>query len=121
VLAALLRSDAQPSLWWGSPVECQSALYRHHRDGHLPEAPLGDGLHRLARFVEQATIVIPTSFLRDRAGTLIAIHPLRAGDALQLAAALTWRDDAPDGRTAFVSLDRRLREAASREGFTLLP
>jgi hypothetical protein len=78
VLVALLRADAGPSLWWGSPVECQSALYRHHRDGRLSQTPLADGLHRLAGLVEQADLVAPTGRLRDRAGTLVATHPLRA-------------------------------------------
>ena len=51
---------------------------------------------------------------------LLAVHPLRAADAFQLAAALQWCG----GRTkdvGFVSFDARLREAGYREGFTLLP
>jgi hypothetical protein len=50
----------------------------------------------------------------------VASHPLRAADALQLAAALVWCDEAPQG-TAFVCLDDRLRDAARREGFAVLP
>ncbi len=40
---------------------------------------------------------------------------------LQLAAALTWVRPRPPHRHAFVSLDPRLREAAAKEGFRLLP
>jgi hypothetical protein len=47
-------------------------------------------------------------------------HPLRAGDALQLAAALVSSEDAPQGET-FVCLDTRLRDAARREGFAIRP
>ncbi len=46
-------------------------------------------------------------------------HPLRAADALQLGAAIV----AADGDTAsleFVTLDRRLADAALREGFPTL-
>ena len=53
------------------------------------------------------------------AGSYAAI-PLRAGDALQLSAALTWTEDAPRGET-FVCLDARLRDAASRQGFAIRP
>jgi hypothetical protein len=45
---------------------------------------------------------------------------LRAADALQLAAALIWCEEQPAGEV-FVCLDDRLREAARREGFTLVP
>jgi hypothetical protein len=48
------------------------------------------------------------------------VHPLRAADALQLAAALVWVEEQPHGE-GFVSLDGRLRDAAAREGFTLVP
>lgn len=40
----------------------------------------------------------------------------RLGDALQLAAALEWCEDSPQGR-AFLSADRKLRESAVLSGF----
>lgn len=119
-LVALLRNDPDRTLWWGSPVECQSALYRRHRDATLPAGLLEQALRRLTSLVEDADVVAPTLRLRDRAGRLLAAHPLRAGDALQLAAALVWCDDTPGGET-FVCLDERLSAAARREGFAILP
>jgi len=56
----------------------------------------------------------------DRAERLLEIHPLNAADALQLAFALAWCQERPQGR-AFICLDGKLREAARREGFRLLP
>jgi hypothetical protein len=89
-----------------------------------PQSPLLAGLLRSdterAILVEAADIVAPTPRVRDRAGRVLGAHPLRAADALQLAAALVWCDDAPQGET-FVCLDDRLRQAAAREGFTLSP
>jgi len=79
------------------------------------------GLQRLTHLLEDSHIIAPTLRLRDRAGGLVAAHPLRAGDALQLAAALMWCDDAPSTATPFVCLDGRLRDAARREGFAILP
>jgi uncharacterized protein len=119
-LATLLRSDPEPALWWASPVECQSALYRQHRDGGLAVTLLDEALARLGGLVEGADFVAPGTRVRDRAGRLLAAHPLRAGDALQLAAALVWCAEAPQG-DRFVCLDDRLREAARREGFAILP
>ena len=47
---------------------------------------------------------------------VLRVHPLRAADALQLAAALEWSGGAASGM--FITYDERLRDAASREGFT---
>jgi len=54
------------------------------------------------------------------AGRLLLSHPLSAADALQLAAALTWAGKQPREH-AFVCLDRRLHDAARKEGFLILP
>ena len=55
-----------------------------------------------------------------RTECLLAVHPLRAADGFQLAAALLWSRGETAGRH-FVSFDQRLREAARREGFAVLP
>ena len=65
-------------------------------------------------------MIAPTVALRERAGRLLRRHPLRAADALQLAAALAWTEHAPGGER-FVCLDDRLRVAATREGFAISP
>lgn len=119
-MVSLLASDRAPALWWTSPVECQSALHRRRREKVLSPAVLADALARLDRLAEDVDVVAPTAPLRERAGRALAAHPLRAADALQLAAALVWADDSPAGE-AFVCLDDRLREAAGREGFQVLP
>ncbi len=120
VVTALLRSDPAVVLWWASPVECQSAIYRRYRDGALPEPSLTGALTRLQTLVLYVDFIVPSNRVRERAGRVLAAHPLRAGDALQLAAALVWCEEAPQG-DSFVCLDDRLREAARREGFTILP
>lgn len=58
--------------------------------------------------------------VRARAKRLLSVHALRAADSLQLGAALTAVEDEPFG-WGFVCLDERLSEAASREGFRVLP
>jgi predicted nucleic acid-binding protein len=122
MLLALARSDDRPTMWWASPAECQSAIYRHHRDTPLPSTALEAALRRLDDLVEDTDIVAPTPTLslRARAGRLLSLHALRAADAVQLAAALIWCEDAPRGE-GFVCLDARLRDAARAEGFGILP
>ena len=75
---------------------------------------------RLRLLVQHADAVAPTDELRHRAGRLLAVHPLRAADALQLAAALEWCEQQPQGE-GFATLDARLAQAAAAEGFTVHP
>ena len=74
----------------------------------------------LADLLRGVSEIEPTHVVRERAERLLGVHALRAADALQLGAALTWARERPQGM-ALVSLDDRLRTAARLEGFTLLP
>jgi uncharacterized protein len=115
-----LAADREVTVWWGTPVECLSAIYRRHRESPVPAPLLTEALNRIRALVEDADTVSPTDDVRRRAGRLVAAHPLRAADALQLGAALVWCEEQSHGE-AFVCLDARLREAARREGFSLVP
>lgn len=120
LLTRLLGSDAEPVIWWGTPLECQSAIQRRHREHPLTQTELTAATERLRLLVQHADSIAPNDDVRRRAARLLAFHPLRAADALQLAAALVWCEEQPHGET-FVSLDDRLRAAALREGFTVSP
>jgi predicted nucleic acid-binding protein len=119
-LTAKLAGDREVVIWWATPLECQSAIERGHRDALLPKAIRAQAQERLRALVEHADAVAPTDEVRRRAARLVAGHSLRAADALQLAAALIWCEEQPHAET-FVSLDDRLREAAQKEGFSVEP
>ena len=119
-LVALLSADREVVIWWATPLECQSALYRRHRDTPLPPPVMRDVTDRLRAFVEHADTIAPTDEVRRRAARLLASHALRAADALQLAAALVWCEEQPHNET-FISLDERLCAAARKEGFEIAP
>jgi predicted nucleic acid-binding protein len=119
-LTSLLATDASPAVFEFTAVECASALYRRRRQSALSSPIVREALQRLEAFCEDATQVSATEVVRKRAMRLLATHPLRAGDALQLAAALVWCQESPQLQR-FVSLDDRLREAAGAEGFWLIP
>ena len=120
VLTSLVAADKDVTIWWATPLECQSAMYRRHRAVPLSSGSLAAATERLRGLVELADTVSPTDELRRRAARLVAVHPLRAADALQLAAALLWCEEQPH-HEGFVSLDARLREAARAEGFEVKP
>jgi hypothetical protein len=118
-LTERLGADREVTVWWGTPLECESALRRLARDQALAAPELHRALGRLRALMEDVDTVVPTLDLRNRAARLLGVHPLRAADALQLAAALVWCEEQPAGES-FVCLDTRLSDAAAREGFTVV-
>lgn len=118
--ATLARQDQPLVVWWGTPVECASALSRLGRGGAIPDADADRALDLLRVLAEAWTEVLPSDQVRALAIRLLRVHPLRAADALQLAAALVWAEGAPAGRE-IVTRDDRLAGAARKEGFVTLP
>jgi len=108
------------AIWWVTPTECIAALMRRQREGTAAVGEVQAIQVDLERLLSSALEMEPVQQVRLTAQRLQANHPLRAADALQLAAALVWAEQQPSGRE-FVSLDRRLRDAAQREGLTVLP
>jgi len=111
-----LRADPVIVLWWGTSVECVSALARREREGALAPRASSNAVNRLRRLVGAAHEVLPSEPVRSTAERLLRVHALRAGDALQLAAALVAAQGEP-GSLEVVCLDERLTLAAEREGF----
>jgi len=120
IIEALAADDPEMVVWWASPVECGSALHRLRREGVFTPAAPAQVLVRLTQALDAANVVQPGDGLCATALRLLATHPLRAADALQLAAAMLWARGAPAGKD-FVCLDERLRTAAILEGFAVLP
>lgn len=120
-LLALRSEDPGLAVWWGSVVECAAALARRRREGTIRSDTEAEARRRLADLSAAWFEISPSPALRQTAGRLVGVHELlRAADALQLAAALTWAGDEPPAH-AVVTLDDRLRDAALREGFHVLP
>ena len=115
-------AEADPALvvWWATRTECLSALARRRRDRQL-SAPVEQRARRvLVALAAEWSEVLPSETLRQRSERLLSVHALRAVDAFQLAAALLW-SRGETAAHAVVSFDDRLREAARREGFEVLP
>lgn len=115
----LLSDDPTLVVWWGTQIECISAFMRQVREGNLSASGERQARQVLGSLIQSWIEMLPSEAVRSTAERLLVVHPLRAADALQLAAALQWRRDAADYE--FVSFDNRLREAAYKERFLLYP
>ncbi len=115
----VFERDPELVVWWSTEIECVSALARRERDGGPIGATVTEALARLAALSIGWREVQPAGHLRQIATRLLRVHPLRAADALQLAAAIVASEDQP-ASLQFVTLDDRLALAAEREGFTVV-
>lgn len=113
-----LRADPRMVVWWGSRVECVSALRRLWREGAIAPADVEFGLGSLQLLAGRWIEIVPHHEVRQLAERLLAQYPLRAADSLQLAAALAWVGRIA-GAAVFATFDGRLMNAAQREGFAL--
>ena len=116
----LMKTDDDIVVWWMTHVECLSALSRRQRERVLPSGDAGKARAILSALAAAWSEVQSTEMVRGRAERLLSIHPLRAADAMQLAAALVWAQETPRGFD-FVCLDQNLREGALKEGFSIRP
>jgi hypothetical protein len=113
------RDDPRLAVWCLTPVEIESALSRRSREG-LEAVGVDRVRTDLRTLSEKWAEIVSLDVVRSRATRLLHTHLLRAADALQLAAALVVCDERPES-LSFVCLDDRLREAARKEGFPVLP
>ena len=115
----LLEQDPSVIVWWSTAVECTSAIARRERDGSLSVADATAALERLRALAAGWQEVLPVSSVRVVAQRLLRVHPLRSAASLQLAAATIAAEHDPT-TLELVSLDERLNDAASREGFRVV-
>jgi predicted nucleic acid-binding protein len=114
-----LAGDPVAAVWWGAPIECFSAIARRERAGLIDAEDIARGEAKLTTMADRWVEVPPTEHVRQRGCSLLRLHDIRAGDALQLASASTARDRG--GNLPFVTLDEGLANAARREGFPVFP
>lgn len=119
VLREVFRRDPDMLVWWGTGIECISAISRAERQGVLSDAAAREALLRLDALALAWKEVEPSDLVRATARRLLRVHPLRAADGLQLAAAVVAAESEPSS-LSLLSLDDRLVAAARREGFTVV-
>jgi predicted nucleic acid-binding protein len=103
-------------VWWAASVEVRGAFARLLRMGQLTSPGSVQAQVVLANLRSRWQEISPGPSLRDQAEHLLDRFPLKAADALQLAAALAWCSGRPRGR-GFISGDVQLLDAARQVGF----
>jgi hypothetical protein len=116
---ALAARDPAMLVWWGTAMECASAVARLERDGALGEQAVVLAFTRLGQLAAGWHEVDPSDAVREAAVRFLRVHPLRAADSLQLAAAFVAAERRPASLDV-VTLDDRLRAAARKEGFAMI-
>jgi predicted nucleic acid-binding protein len=112
----LFLSEPGMIAWWGTPVECASAVARLEREGRLSPQATTEALGRLDALVQHIHRIEPVDAVLETARRVLRVHPLRVADSFQLAAAVLASEGRPSA-LEFVCLDDRLVTAAQREGF----
>jgi len=118
-LRQVLHADPNVVVWMLSSVEALSAIARHRRRSKGADDLLHAARLEVLERWPQWSAVTHVEAVRRRAERLVAVHPLTAADALQLAAALVASGDQPE-TLDFVTLDVRLATAAQIEGFRVV-
>jgi predicted nucleic acid-binding protein len=94
---------------------CISAIARRQREGAAADL-VAESYRRLGALRDGWQEVHASESLHRTAVRLLKTHPLRAGDALQLGAALV-ASNFEAYSAHFLTEDARLKQAAEREGF----
>jgi uncharacterized protein len=115
-ITQLLREGPEMIVWWGTLVECASALSRIEREGHLTASETAQSFKRLDTLAANWIQIEPVDEIRVIARRFLRVHPLRSADALQLAAAFIASENRPN-TLEVVTLDERLNTIAEKEGF----
>ncbi len=116
---AWLTEDDRVVTWAWTRTEITGAIERVAREGTLNRPQRRAALDRLESFAAEWDEVTDVLAVRARANSVLARHPLRAADAGQLGAALLVNELVSEP-LVFLCFDRRLCEAAEREGLRVV-
>ena len=103
-----------------SEVEVSSGIVRRAREGAFTARRRDGMLAAFERDLPALAIVELIPEITGQARTLLLRHPLRAGDAIQLASCLYLQRQLAES-VAFIAFDRRLAAAAHSEGLVVIP
>lgn len=104
-------------VWWATPIETTSAFSRLLREGEISARNYAAAQLQSDYRASLWRVVAPSEQVAVEARAALERFPLRAADAIQLAAALVWCAGRPKGRV-FLTFDQKLAEAAELSGFS---
>jgi predicted nucleic acid-binding protein len=118
VAAQILYARYKIVTWWATHVEVVSGLTRLTRTGGMTQQQFLLSKPFVQNLVNGWLAVHESASIAPNACRLLELHPLRAADALQLAAALEACEHNPLGFT-LITADQRLADAARQTGFSV--
>jgi predicted nucleic acid-binding protein len=105
--------------WWGTSIEIASAIQRLTRTGDISQQE-GQASHlRRKKLVKTFRTIQAEGPVLEQAEAIILKYPVKAADAMQLAAAMVWTMLDPVGST-FISGDRQVLAVAKELGFEVI-
>jgi predicted nucleic acid-binding protein len=108
--------DREIVVWWGTRLECVTAFARLERERVYDIEALHSARYWYEVLASRWHEILPTEAVRSTAERLVQVHPLKAGDAFQLAAAIHAANQNPEN-LPFITFDQQLGKAARGEGF----
>ena len=116
--ANLLYASYGIAVWWATPVEIVSGLTRLERMNEIGHDRFLASMQRAKDLADIWDSVAPSKAIAVQACSLLEIYPLRAADALQLAAAMEYFENSQRG-CVFITADQRLADAGRGSGFSV--
>jgi len=113
LVARYRRSRGRPK------VEHPKTLVSLGREGAFDKKGEQSASRRLSQLADGWHEIEPGENVREAAKRFLRVHPLRAAGAWQLAAVFVAAEGRPSS-LELVTLDERLTDAASKEGFVLV-
>ena len=113
----LFIADSSMIVWWGTSIECVSAVSRLERENKISAREAEKILLRLSELRQSWREILPSNKSKQITERILRVHPLRAPDAQQLAGCVIANSDCS---IEFVTLDKRLENAANKEGLPVI-
>lgn len=116
IVDPIFTKDSSMIVWWGTSIECISAISRLDRENKITPEEQAQIIARLNELRDSWREIQATPLIKQYAERILQVHPLRAQDAQQLAACLIANQDMV---IEFLTFDKRLEIAGRKEGLKL--
>ena len=116
IVDPIFSKDSAMIVWWGTSIECISAVSRLERENKITPKEHSQIIAQLNELRTSWREIQATPLIKQYAERILQVHPLRAQDAQQLAACLIANQDMI---IEFLTFDQRLEIAGRKEGLKM--